>query len=158
MKRLVVAITVLVLTLLVACSSPVEQPSQEEQRALKALEAHKMPRIRWGDSPTDEEIITTIIGLESKTTDWFTVDKNRWYIDWRCLIDPEYKDAVAVFNIYIYPKGETEEYVDEIENRMNRTVTSGSSGSPRIYASAGEYYIRVEAIGLEAYEIVVWAR
>lgn len=154
MKRILLITIILVLASLVACSGQVEQPGQDEQQALEALE--KMPIIRTGYS-TGEDIVTTIIevGSGSKTSDCFVIDKNWWYIEWRFLLDSEYEDTVSEFNAYIYPKGKTDEYVDKIEERVNRTITSGGSGSRRAYASAGEYYIRVEAIGIQCWELIV---
>ena len=92
----------------------------------------------------------TISGSGNKTSPPFTVTTDEWIIDWSYEIDPEYEDIGAAFSFFIYPRGETEVYVECI---LFPDETSGSTYS---YAGAGEYYIKVIAVGTKNWGIIIW--
>lgn len=131
MKRLVVTTIILVLASLVACCSPVEQA----------------PTI------TTEDGSIWITGSGNKTSDWFIVDKDEWTIDWACLVDPEHESNDAIFRFYVYSKGET---LNAIKMpKISPGYVVDSSGSNNIHAEAGEYYIRVEATGIQCWKLTI---
>lgn len=143
MKGLVVAIIVLVLTLLVACSGQDEQaPERPNIDLMAGIDNH-------GDTALSD---IGIKGSGSKTTDWFIVHRDKWTIDWSYVVAPEYesedKNKYVAFSIYVYPRGEIAEYVGCID-------ATTLDGSANIYAYAGEYYIRVIAIGLESWKLTI---
>jgi len=131
MKRLVVITIILVLTLLVACPSPVEQ----------------------APAKTTEDGSICIIGSESATSDCFVVDKDECTIDWACLVDPEYENSDVVFRFYVYPKGETLNAIKMPRLFFGDVVDF--IGSNVIPTDAGEYYIRVEAIGIQCWKLTI---
>ena len=68
-------------------------------------------------------------------------------MDWSYEADePEW----VVFWIFVYPRGETENYVEMIwagEGEMSGTTYS--------YAGSGEYYVKVGASNVESWQITI---
>ena len=94
---------------------------------------------------TFESIIIT--GTANETSQPFRVTTKEWVANWSYVPHPEYPE-LAVFQFYIYRKGETAIFVGFM---LSPEGTSGSYS----YAGAGEYYIKVVADNLENWEIVI---
>jgi len=95
---------------------------------------------------TFESIIIT--GTVHKTSQPFRVNTKEWIANWSYVPYPEYPE-LAVFQFYIYPKGETVMFVEFM------LVPEGTSGSTYSYAGAGEYYIKVIADNVKSWEVVI---
>jgi len=94
---------------------------------------------------TFESIIIT--GTANKTSQPFIVTTKEWVANWSYVPHPEYPE-LAVFQFYIYRKGETAMFVGFM---LSPEGTSGSYS----YAGSGEYYIKVVADNVESWEIVI---
>jgi len=90
----------------------------------------------------------TFTGSSMQTTSPFEVTTKEWIIDWSYIPDYEYPEY-AVFGFFVYPRGET---VDFVEAMMSPGSTSGSTYS---YAGPGEYYIEVHCANIQSWEITV---
>ena len=89
----------------------------------------------------------TITGAGDKTTPPFEVTTDEWIIEWSYTADePEW----ALFWAFIYPRGETAIYVEDISPGSNQM-----SGSTYCYAGPGEYYIVVGAANIDHWEITI---
>ncbi len=95
---------------------------------------------------TFESIIIT--GTANKTSQSFRVNTKEWIANWSYVPHPEYPE-LAVFQFYIYPRGETVIFVELM------LLPEGTSGSIYSYAGAGEYYIKVIADNVKSWEIVI---
>ncbi len=87
----------------------------------------------------------------SKTSPPFTVTTEEWIIDWSYVPDPEYPE-MAVFGLFVYPRGETLRFVESAYTIFTSKETSGSIYS---YAGAGEYYIKVTAGNIKSWKAVI---
>jgi len=95
-------------------------------------------------TPTFEPIVIT--GSGDKTSPPFTIPTGEWIIDWSYIPDdPDW----AIFGFFIFPRGETVMYVESV------IFPQGTSGSTYSYAGSGEYYIKVQAISIKSWEIII---
>lgn len=100
------------------------------------------------EPPATSEPIT-FTGSSGRTTPPFTITTSEWIIDWSYIpADPEYPEW-AGFYFFIYPRGETVDYVEAL---FSPGSTSGSTYS---YAGPGEYYVEVLAANLESWTIII---
>ena len=90
----------------------------------------------------------TITGTFHETSQPFRVNTKEWITNWPYVPYPEYPE-LAVFQFYIYPRGETVMFVGLM------LLPEGTSGSMYTYAGAGEYYINVIADNVKSWEIVI---
>jgi hypothetical protein len=95
---------------------------------------------------TFEPIIIT--GTVHETSQPFRVNTKEWIANWSYVPYSEYPE-LAVFQFYIYPRGETVMFVGLM------LLPKGTSGSMYSYAGAGEYYIKVIADNVKSWEIVI---
>jgi len=125
---IVISLIVLIATSLVACDSEAVSPSTKE-------------------SPATFEPIE-ISGSSDMTSPPFTVTTKEWTIDWSYVPNTEYP-GFATFVFFVYPRGETEMYVESMIN------AAGTSGSTYSYAGAGDYYVVVIAGNVNSWKIVI---
>ena len=90
----------------------------------------------------------TFTGTSDKTTSPFEVTTSEWIVDWSYVPDPEYPEY-AVFQFFVYPRGET---VNFVEAMISPGDTNGSTYS---YAGSGEYYIKVYCGNVDSWEITI---
>lgn len=93
--------------------------------------------------------ITTITGSTDQTTNYFAIPTKEWRIEW--IITPA-SDAAeyAVFGAFIYPKGETNQYVDHITKFAG---SSQNSGITYIHEGAKDYYLTITVANVQAYTL-----
>jgi hypothetical protein len=74
----------------------------------------------------------TFTGSGVNTTEPFTVNTKEWMIDW------SYKgDSSTVFSFYVYPRGETVNFVEAVSSEQTNSDSTYMSFGP------GDYYIKV---------------
>lgn len=94
--------------------------------------------------PTFNPII--LKGADSKTTAPFIITTDEWIIDWSySTSDPDF----AIFSFFVYPRGETELYVETV---LFPEATSGTTYS---YAGPGEYYVEINVANITQWEITI---
>jgi uncharacterized repeat protein (TIGR02543 family) len=87
-------------------------------------------------------------GSSDTTTPPFTVTTSEWTIDWSYVPDPEYPD-LATFGFFVYPRGETVDYVESV------LFPGSTSGSTYSYAGPGEYYIKLSCANIKSWRITI---
>jgi uncharacterized repeat protein (TIGR02543 family) len=87
-------------------------------------------------------------GSSDRTTPPFTVTTSEWIIDWSYVPDPEYPEY-ASFGFFVYPRGETEVYVESV------LFPGSTSGSTYSYAGPGEYYIKLSCANIKSWKITI---
>jgi len=125
-----------------------EQPGQDEQAS---------------DPPLS---VVVMSGTENMTGHCFEVNDDKCAIVWSYVIAPEYeseeKSKDVAFSIYVYPKAETDEYVEcidvmALQRLFGGVVRRGGLCNYHIVTTGpGKYYIRTEVVGLETYGIFVY--
>jgi hypothetical protein len=91
-----------------------------------------------------------ITGSSDKTTDYFNVPGSEWRITWDYtphFDSPEY----AVFGFFVYPKGTTTQYVDNIY----KSGAAETVGTTYIHKGPGNYYLKIIVANIEDYRITV---
>jgi hypothetical protein len=89
-------------------------------------------------------------GTEERDTDCFHVPGREWRIVWSYTPDAELP-GLSVFNVIVYPEGETKSYVEFII----QTGASQTSGTTYIHQGPGDYYVKIVVANTEAYTITV---
>ena len=90
----------------------------------------------------------TFTGSDMQTTPPFEVTTREWIIDWSYIPDYEYFEY-AVFQFFVYPRGETVNFVEAMVS------PGGIAGSTYSYMGTGEYYIKVYCGNIESWEITI---
>jgi hypothetical protein len=90
----------------------------------------------------------TITGIGGKTSQPFRVTTKEWIVNWSYVPYPEYPE-LAVFQFFIYPRGEPVMFVELM------LLPEDTSGSTHSYAGAGEYYIKVTANNVKSWEVLI---
>lgn len=87
----------------------------------------------------------TLTGSASKDTEDFTVPTNYWRIVYTITTDSQF----PVFSIFVYPSGETKNFVAFMDLRKPGTDTS------YVRAGPGDFWIHVAAANLKSWTIEV---
>ncbi len=90
----------------------------------------------------------TVAGSGSKTSAPFDVTTEEWILEWAYVPESEYL-GLAIFTFFVYPRGETAVYVESM------VYSEGTSGVTYCYAGPGEYYVKVTALNIKSWEIVI---
>ncbi len=78
----------------------------------------------------------------------FIVTTNEWIIDWSYVPDAKYS-FYADFRFFVYPRGETESFVESL------IFPSSYIGTTYSCAGAGEYHLDVTAIRVKSWRITI---
>jgi hypothetical protein len=89
-------------------------------------------------------------GTEQKNTDNFHVLGTEWRVVWSYTPD-EQLPALTVFNVIVYPEGETQSYVEFI----TQTGANQTTGTTYIHQGAGDYYIKAIVANTQGYTVTV---
>jgi hypothetical protein len=95
--------------------------------------------------------VTTITGATSQTTDYFHIPTKEWRITWQITPTPGAED-LAVLGVFIYPKGESNHYVDSITKFAGNTQNSGTN---YIHEGAKDYYLTIESANIQSYTFTI---
>jgi hypothetical protein len=97
------------------------------------------------------QTVTVYSGASDKTTDYFKIDASEWRLTWTYTPKTGIAGDLAVFSIFIYPKGETKNYVDFIL-KSGRNETSNSL---YVHQGGGEFYLKIGAANIDGYSVTV---
>jgi hypothetical protein len=97
------------------------------------------------------QTVTTFQGSSDTTTNYFKIDATEWRIRWSYTPKAGIAGDLAVFSIFIYPKGETVNYVDFIL----KTGRNETSGTLYVHQSGREYYLKIGAANVDGYTVTV---
>jgi len=89
-------------------------------------------------------------GTEQKNTDGFHVPGTEWRIVWSYTPDAEFP-ALTVFNVIVYPEGETQSYIEFIM----QTGADQTTGTTYVHQGPGDYYFTINVASTQAYSITV---
>jgi uncharacterized repeat protein (TIGR02543 family) len=89
-----------------------------------------------------------ITGISDKTSAPFEVTTQEWIIDWSYIPGHEYPEY-AIFGFFVYPRGDTVDYVESV------TLPESTSGSTYSYAGPGEYYVKVICANIRSWKITI---
>jgi phosphotransferase system glucose/maltose/N-acetylglucosamine-specific IIC component len=97
------------------------------------------------------QTVTTFQGSANTTTNYFKVDATEWRIKWSYTPQTGIAGDFAGFSVFIYPKGETVDYVDFIL----KTGRNETSGTLYVHQGGKEYYLKIGAANVDVYTITV---
>jgi hypothetical protein len=97
------------------------------------------------------QTVTTFQGSSDTTTNYFKIDATEWRIKWSYTPKAGIAGDLACFSVFIYPKGETVNYVDFIL----KTGRNETSGTLYVHEGGKEYYLKIGAANVDGYTITV---
>jgi hypothetical protein len=97
------------------------------------------------------QTVTTFQGSSDTTTNYFKIDATEWRIKWSYTPKTGIAGDFAGFSVFIYPKGETVNYVDFIL----KTGRNETSGTLYVHEGGKEYYMKIGAANVDGYTITV---
>lgn len=83
------------------------------------------------------------------TTDYFNCSHVEWRIDWNYTPSPDFTEYTA-FGAYVYPRNQDVIIASIFE--MGNTTTNGTT---YVYLRQGEFYLKISAINVENYVVVI---
>lgn len=92
--------------------------------------------------------VTTFTGAADTKTDYFKVPTNEWRLTWS--IEPSFSAELAVFGVFIYPKGEDMQYAGYAAKYTGSNQTSGT-----LYVHEGikDYYLEISSANVQNYDV-----
>jgi len=89
-------------------------------------------------------------GTDTYNTDNFSIPGSEWRITWSYTPDSQFPE-MTLFNVVVYPKGETALYVDFIM----KSGAADTSGASYFHQGPGDYYLKINVANTEGYTITV---
>lgn len=142
-KKITLAVTIATLLLIGSCVVCVTNTGKDTNTPANTSPKSSAPTSK--PSPATFSPIT-LRGTDSTTTPPFTITTKEWVIDWSySTSEPDF----AVFGFFVYPRGETNSYVESV------LFPKANNGTTYSYAGPGEYYIKTNVGNINQWEITI---
>jgi len=97
------------------------------------------------------QTVKTFNGVGDQTTEYFKIDATEWRIKWSYTPKAGIAGDLAAFSMFIYPKGETNLYVD----MLLKTGRNETSGTLNVHEGQKEYYLKIGAANVDSWTVTV---